>query len=82
MTRLGATAALAGIVFCALLTSRLDTDAGLYPTPETQVQEAVADMELRAAENACGGDAIRTGRGIRCTQDINQALVANAGVTR
>lgn len=79
MTRLSAAACVSGILCLALLMSYLDTQAGLYPSPEMQEAEAIADMVTRTAEQACGGEAIQTGRGLRCARDINQALVATYG---
>lgn len=82
MTRLGVTACVSGILCLAVLMGYLDTQAGLYPSFEVQEAEAIADMVTRTAEHACGGEAIQTGRGLRCARDINPALVANAGETR
>lgn len=47
-----------------------------------EVVAAPVEMVQRAVEQQCGGEAIQTGRGLRCARDINPALVANAGVTR
>lgn len=47
-----------------------------------EVINAPTEMVQRAVEQVCGGEAIQTGRGLRCARDINPALVADAGVTR